>query len=91
MESIQASHPKLAEGYPTARSAYRLARQKDVPTPIMGEVDGPVMTDSGKWAWYAPANLGFDVVFGSMDECVRSASLGRVWRDPGVWEASADA
>ncbi len=49
------------------------------------------MTNSAKWAWYAPANLGFDVVFGSMDECVRSASLGRVWRDPDVWGASTDA
>ena len=38
MEAIQASHPKLAEGYPTARSAYRLSRDKDVPTPIMDEV-----------------------------------------------------
>ena len=43
------------------------------------------MTNSAKWAWYAPANLGFDVVFGSLDECVRSASLGRVWRDPDLW------
>lgn len=38
MAAIQASHPKLAEGYPTARSAYRLAREKKVPTPIMDEV-----------------------------------------------------
>jgi glycerol-3-phosphate dehydrogenase (NAD(P)+) len=38
MEAIQASHPKLAEGHPTARSAYRLAREKDVPTPIIDEV-----------------------------------------------------
>jgi glycerol-3-phosphate dehydrogenase (NAD(P)+) len=36
--AIQASHPKLAEGYPTARSAYRLARQKNVATPVMDEV-----------------------------------------------------
>ena len=36
--SIQASHPKLAEGYPTARSAHRLAREKQVPTPIIDEV-----------------------------------------------------
>ena len=36
--AIQASNPKLAEGYPTARSAYRLARQKQIPTPIMDEV-----------------------------------------------------
>jgi glycerol-3-phosphate dehydrogenase (NAD(P)+) len=38
MEAIQASQPKLAEGYPTARSAHRLARQKDVETPIIDEV-----------------------------------------------------
>ena len=38
MAAIQASHPKLAEGYPTARSAYRLAREKKVPTPIIDEV-----------------------------------------------------
>jgi glycerol-3-phosphate dehydrogenase (NAD(P)+) len=38
MTAIQASHPKLAEGYPTARSAHRLARQKNVATPIIDEV-----------------------------------------------------
>jgi glycerol-3-phosphate dehydrogenase (NAD(P)+) len=38
MEQIQASHPKLAEGHPTARSAHRLAQGKKVPTPIMDEV-----------------------------------------------------
>ncbi len=54
-------------------------------TPIIHDVDGPVMTNSAKWAWYAPANLGFDVVFGSLEECVRSASLSRIWRDPQLW------
>jgi glycerol-3-phosphate dehydrogenase (NAD(P)+) len=38
IENIQASHPKLAEGYPTARSAHRLAKEKKVPTPIIDEV-----------------------------------------------------
>jgi glycerol-3-phosphate dehydrogenase (NAD(P)+) len=38
MAAIQASHPKLAEGYPTARSAHRLARDKKVATPIIDEV-----------------------------------------------------
>jgi len=38
LESIQASHPKLAEGYPTARSAHRLAQEKKVATPIIDEV-----------------------------------------------------
>ncbi|MGH7976712.1 MAG: NAD(P)H-dependent glycerol-3-phosphate dehydrogenase [Limisphaerales bacterium] len=39
IEAIQASHPKLAEGYPTARSARKLARAKNVPTPIIDEVN----------------------------------------------------
>ena len=38
MAAIQASHPKLAEGYPTARSAFRLAREKHVGTPVIDEV-----------------------------------------------------
>ncbi len=54
-------------------------------TPILQDIEGPVMTNSAKWAWYAPANLGFDVVFGSLEECVRSGALGRVWRDADLW------
>ena len=38
MAAIQASHPKLAEGYPTSRSAHQLAQRKKVPTPIIDEV-----------------------------------------------------
>ena len=38
MAAIEASHPKLAEGHPTARSAQRLARRKNVQTPIIDEV-----------------------------------------------------
>jgi hypothetical protein len=51
----------------------------------MVDADGPVMTDSAKWAWYAPANLGVEVVFGSLEECVRSAAAGRVTRDASLW------
>jgi len=54
-------------------------------TPVLHDVEGAVMTDSAKWAWYAPGNLGFDTVFGTTHECVRSAALGRVWRDDGAW------
>ncbi len=53
--------------------------------PILEAGAGGVMTDSAKWAWYAPANLGVEVVFGSLAECVRSAQLGRVWRDESLW------
>jgi hypothetical protein len=54
-------------------------------TPVIGDVSGPVMTDSGKWAWYAPSNLGVDVALGSLEECVRSAAVGRVARDRELW------
>jgi predicted aconitase len=45
-------------------------------TPIMDPRLKTVMTDSAKWAYYAPGNLGLEVVFGSMEECVRSALAG---------------
>ncbi|MDQ4107748.1 MAG: aconitase X, partial [Actinomycetota bacterium] len=54
-------------------------------TPIMHGVEGPVMTDSGKWAWYAPSNLGFHVALGSLEDCVRSAAAGRVMREQHPW------
>lgn len=49
-------------------------------TAVMRELDGPVMTNSGKWAHYAPGNLGIDVAFGTLAECVASAASGRVTR-----------
>jgi predicted aconitase len=48
--------------------------------PILQNVTGAVMTNSAKWAWYAPNNLGYEVVFGSLEECVESAIRGEVWR-----------
>ena len=54
-------------------------------TPIMRVEGGVVMTNSAKWAYYAPGNIGVQVVFGSLAECVRSAVEGRVWRDPRIW------
>jgi predicted aconitase len=54
-------------------------------TTILGPGRGVVMTDSAKWAYYAPGNIGAEVIFGSMRECVRSAVMGRVWRDPELW------
>ena len=56
-------------------------------TPILRKTarDGVAMTNSGKWAYYAPGNLGVAVVFGSLRECARSAILGEVWRDAELW------
>lgn len=47
-------------------------------TPVMKKLTGLVMTNSGKWASYAPANIGVTVAYGSMSECVRSAFEGKV-------------
>ncbi len=54
-------------------------------TPVMAPFDGPAMTDSPKWAYYAPGNLGVEVVFGTVGDCVRSAVEGRVVRTGGDW------
>ncbi len=56
-------------------------------TPILSGRPGAVMTNSAKWAWYAPNNLGYEVVFASLEECVESAVRGTVWRDDTQWEA----
>jgi predicted aconitase len=50
-------------------------------TPIMRQTRGLVMTNSGKWAHYAPANIGVQVAYGSLRECVRSAMQGKVCFD----------
>ncbi len=50
-----------------------------VVTPILPEKTGGVlMTNSGKFAHYAPGNTGYGVVYGSLAECVESAVAGRV-------------
>jgi predicted aconitase len=54
-------------------------------TAILRDTDGVVMTNSAKWAWYAPGNLGVRVAFGSLRECVESAVEGRIMRDDLLW------
>ncbi len=56
-----------------------------VVTPILPERGGVLMTNSGKFAHYTPANTGYDVVYGSLADCVASAERGRVTRDESVW------
>ncbi len=53
-----------------------------VVTPILKEIAGGVlMTNSGKFAHYAPGNTGYGVVFGSLAQCVDSAVSGRFVHD----------
>jgi predicted aconitase len=49
-------------------------------TAVMRDLSGAVMTNSGKWAYYAPGNIGVDVAFGSLAACIASARAGRVVR-----------
>jgi predicted aconitase len=49
-------------------------------TTLMRTTSGAVMTNSGKCAYYAPANLGVDVAYGSLAECLASARAGKVVR-----------
>ena len=53
--------------------------------PILRPSEGATMTDSAKWAYYAPGNVGARVVLGSTAECIRSAVAGRVIRDDALW------
>jgi predicted aconitase len=44
-----------------------------------------LMTNSAKYAYYAPSLLNTRVTFGSMADCVESAVCGRVTRDDALW------
>ena len=57
-------------------------------TPILRDGHRTVMTNSAKWAHYAPGNLDVDVVLGSLEECVTTACSGRVVRCDPVWTLS---
>jgi len=49
-----------------------------VVTPIMPDLgNGVLMTNSGKFAHYAPGNTGYAVLYASLADCVESAVLGR--------------
>ena len=54
-------------------------------TPILEPEVRTVLTNSGKWAWYAPGNIGVRAVLGSLAECVASARAGALRRDEALW------
>ncbi len=56
-------------------------------TPMLPDEIRILMTNSAKYAYYAPGMLNTQVVFGSLEDCVRSAVEGRVVRDEGLWNA----
>lgn len=44
-----------------------------------------LMTNSAKFAYYAPGLLEKQIAFGSLEDCVNSAVAGRVIRDEALW------
>jgi predicted aconitase len=54
-------------------------------TPMLPESVKVLMTNSAKYAYYAPGLLNTQVAFGSLEDCVRSAIAGRVVREGSPW------
>jgi predicted aconitase len=55
-------------------------------TPMLPPDVKTLMTNSAKYAYYAPGILSTQVAFGTLADCVRSAVEGRVVRDTSLWE-----
>ena len=71
------------EALRVARERYALVPVVDTctyATAILRDLRGAVMTNSGKWAHYAPGNIGAKVAFGELADCVASAAEGKVVR-----------
>jgi predicted aconitase len=58
-----------------------------VVSPLVRSSARLLMTNSGKYAHYAPGLLGLDAIFGSTEECVASAVAGTVVLEEGPWAA----
>lgn len=56
-----------------------------VVTPILSSTAGLLVTNSGKFAHYTPSTTGWDVLYGSLTDCVESAVTGRLARDEAIW------
>lgn len=54
-------------------------------SPIISRDAKVVVTNSGKCSYYAPGELGVEVVFGNLGDCVKSAVAGRVRRRASAW------
>jgi len=54
-------------------------------SPIISSDAKVLMTNSGKWAYYAPGELSAKVAFGSLIDCIGSATKGVIWREETIW------
>lgn len=55
-------------------------------TPILGSDVRVVMTDSAKWAYYAPGSIGVEVVFAPLATCVNTAIAGERVASDDLWD-----
>jgi predicted aconitase len=55
-------------------------------TPMLPPEIKTLMTNSAKYAYYAPGMLDTRVAFGTVADCVQSAVEGRVVRDESLWK-----
>jgi predicted aconitase len=56
-----------------------------VVTPILPRADGILLTNSGKFAHYTTGTTGYEVLYGSLGDCVETAIGGRLSRDAALW------
>jgi predicted aconitase len=56
-------------------------------TPMLPDAVRSLMTNSAKFAYYAPGLLGKTIGFGSLEDCVNSAVAGEIVRDESRWLA----
>jgi len=56
-----------------------------VVTPILPDGLGVIMTNSGKFAHYTKPNTGWDVVYGSLSDCVETALAGVFSHNASLW------
>jgi predicted aconitase len=83
---VAAQDPALVERL-EASGATLLVDTCSYVSPVFAAGDGAVMTDSGKWAYYAPSTIGAASVIGSTEDCIASALTGRVVRGSSAWDA----
>ncbi len=55
-------------------------------TPMLPADIKLLMTNSAKYAYYAPGLLDTQITFGSLEDCVDSAVMGKVIRDDSLWQ-----
>ncbi len=55
-------------------------------SPMLPDEIQNLMTNSAKFAYYAPGMLGKKIAFGSLEDCVHSAVAGKIIRDETLWQ-----